>query len=265
MQAGDIIYIESLERFTDGGILEEARYIPLEIKHETDDYIVIYKPKWVLSHPNSVWDLETPSVVARAYHHYKDLPSTGNFIRAWLVHRLDRETDGYMILAKTEQWLAYFKDLFMQKSWAETIAAKEAVPLRKHYRAISQLNIKWKKFLQSIAPDMPYIHTQDVIPNTPNPSIKTWITKFLKTESCADDTVYSIYGVGEYIYIDLEILTGRTHQIRYHLSSNGLPILWDYLYHPWYAHTDSATHPMQLSAVYLGFTDIYGEEVEITI
>lgn len=322
LQPSDSIYIESLERFTDGGILEEAAYIQckkiyekessfrmsetneesredqpsqdchvvpprndewwsshtphqsyIPIVHETPDYMVIYKPKWVLSHPNSVRDLSTPSVVASIYQYIRNcassdhsqqnnLPSSWSFIRAGLVHRLDKETDGYMIIAKTEAWLAYFKNLFMQKSWAETIAAKEAVPLRKRYRAISQVYSKWRAFISSIAADLPHIHTADVIPNTPNPSIKTWITKFLHIEPCTDPEIQHLYGAWEYIYVDIEILTGRTHQIRYHLSSVWLPILWDYLYHPAYVKADSRVQPMCLSAVYLWFTDMGGQQHE---
>ena len=46
--------------------------------------MVIYKPKGVLSHPNSVWDIAHPSVVGGLYHYFKgqDLPSMGSFIRA---------------------------------------------------------------------------------------------------------------------------------------------------------------------------------------
>jgi len=60
------------------------------------------------------------------YHRYKDLPSIGNFIRAGLLHRLDKETNGLMIIAKTEKGLAHFKKLFQDKSESETIAAKES-------------------------------------------------------------------------------------------------------------------------------------------
>lgn len=45
LQPGDKIIIESLERFLDGGILEEAPNVALEVKHEEDDYMVIVKPK----------------------------------------------------------------------------------------------------------------------------------------------------------------------------------------------------------------------------
>jgi 23S rRNA-/tRNA-specific pseudouridylate synthase len=44
-------------------ILEETPKIDLDIKLEKDDYLVIYKPKGVLSHPNSIWDLKSESVV----------------------------------------------------------------------------------------------------------------------------------------------------------------------------------------------------------
>lgn len=115
VKVGDNIVIDDLQRFLDGGILEEAVWTPIPIVHETADYVVINKAKGILSHPNSIWDVQTPSVVARAYNHYKEesnkkhktgdntLPSTGNFIRAGLIHRLDRETDGIMVVAKTEE------------------------------------------------------------------------------------------------------------------------------------------------------------------
>lgn len=57
-----------------------------------------------------------PSVVAFLYHRFKNLPSIGNFIRAGLLHRLDKGTDGLMIIAKSERGLAHFKALFQEKS-----------------------------------------------------------------------------------------------------------------------------------------------------
>jgi len=53
------------------------------------------------------------------------LPTIGNFIRAGLIHRLDKETDGLMIVAKTEKGLAHFKQLFQEKSESQTIEEKE--------------------------------------------------------------------------------------------------------------------------------------------
>lgn len=94
--------IDDLERYLSPVLLEEAPNIDIPILKETTDYLVINKPKGVLSHPNSIRDVGKPSVVGFLYHHFKELPSIGNFIRAGLLHRLDKDTDGLMIIAKTE-------------------------------------------------------------------------------------------------------------------------------------------------------------------
>ena len=69
---------------------------------------------------------------------------------------------------------------------------------------------------------------------------KMWITQIEKIEKISDKQV-KLY---------LQIFTGRTHQIRYHLSSHGLPIVWDYLY--W----KESNQPMQLTAFRLEFKDV---------
>lgn len=216
-KAWDEIHIDDLKRYMWSQILSEAPDIDLDIYHETQDYLVLYKPKWVLSHPNSVRDVQHPSVVGFLYHHYKDLPSIGDFIRAWLLHRLDKETDGLMIVAKTEKALSYFKDLFQRKSQSETIQEKEAVPLQKYYRAIAANTQEWRSFLES--QNFPYIHESLVVPQVPYSISKQWITKIHSYEAQPDA-----------IIIDIQILTGRTHQIRFHCKELWLPIIGDYIY-----------------------------------
>lgn len=218
------ITIESLDRFLDWGVLAEAPNVPLQIKKEEEDYMVIVKPKWMLSHPNSVRDVSKPSVVGSLYHYFQDqdLPSMGSFIRAGLVHRLDKETDGLMIIAKTEKWLAHFKDLFQRKSLAATIEAKEAVPLKKFYRATVEVTPQGHDFLSSIKEAWyPYLIDADVTPKTPHPITKRGLTKILWV---------NMLGEWQRAEINIEILTGRTHQIRVHLSENWLPIVGDYVY-----------------------------------
>jgi 23S rRNA-/tRNA-specific pseudouridylate synthase len=91
-----------------------------------------------------------PSVVGFLYHHFKEMPSYGTFIRAGLIHRLDKETDGIMIIAKTEKGLQHFKQLFQAKSEAQSIEEKEAVPLQKFYRAMCELTPEGECFLQEV-------------------------------------------------------------------------------------------------------------------
>jgi 23S rRNA-/tRNA-specific pseudouridylate synthase len=57
VKTGDKIHIASLDRFVDGGILDEAPAIDLPVHHDTEDYLVLYKPKGILSHPNSIRDV----------------------------------------------------------------------------------------------------------------------------------------------------------------------------------------------------------------
>ena len=251
LKSWDKVQIDELERYLSPIILDEAEEIDIPIVREEEDYIILNKPKWVLSHPNSIRDAKKPSVVAFLYQHYKDLPSYGNFIRAGLVHRLDKDTDGLMIVAKTEKWLQHFKSLFQGKSESSGLEEKENTPLQKYYRAICEITLKWEKFLEEMKENwLPYYIQEDVIAKVPNCIVKMWITKVLSFEDMKNWTVK----------MQLQILTWRTHQIRYHLSNHGLPILWDYLY-----GRENKTIPMQLTAWKLEYLDLDGgmQTVEI--
>ena len=247
LKSWDKVLIDHFQRYLDWEILEETPNIDLPIVKETDDYLIINKPKWVLSHPTNVWEIHEPSVVWFLYHHYKNLPSIWTFIRAWLLHRLDKNTDWLMIVAKTEQALTHFKNLFQQKSESESIEEKDDAPLKKFYRACCHLTEKWKKFLESIK-EFPFFIKEIVVPKIPHSIEKMWITK-----------IHSFEIDKKEVSLNLEILTWRTHQIRYHLSSKWLPIIWDYLY-----GTDEWI-PMKLTAYKLIFPDLQGKLQTIEI
>lgn len=250
LKEGDIIQIDNLERFLSPIILEESPNIDLEIKLEKKDYLVIYKPKWILSHPNSIWDLKTKSVVGFLYHKYKNLPTIWNFIRAWIIHRLDKDTNWLMIIVKTEKWLDYFKDLFQKKSISTTIKEKESIPLKKKYRAITNITDKWEKFIKDIDWKLPY-YIKEIVKTKwfHIKEFKTWITKILSIRKISNNK----------LELDIEILTWRTHQIRYHLCQKWLPIIWDPIYGFW------EDIEMWLNAYLLEFQDIEWENIKINL
>ena len=243
LKTNDKIEVDNLERYLDSSFLSELPYVNMDIVLEKEDYLVLNKPKWVLSHPNSIWDLSAPSVVAFLYQKYKSLPSVWNFIRAWLIHRLDKETDWLMIVAKTERWLNYFKKLFQQKSVLQSIEEKEKVPLQKFYKAEVNITKKWKQFLENIK--IPFYIKEIVKPKVPYPwTYKIWITKIIDVKW---NTLY------------LQLLTWRTHQIRYHLMKKWLLIIWDKLY--WNKEDVS----MKLTAYRLIFKDLYCKNIDLSL
>jgi 23S rRNA pseudouridine1911/1915/1917 synthase len=252
LKEGDQILIDDLSRYLSPVILDESPNIKIPVVLEKEDYLVINKPKWVLSHPNSVREVSQPSVVGFLYHNYKNLPTIWNFIRAWLLHRLDKDTDGLMIIAKTEKWLSHFKKLFQQKSESDHIQDKEAAPIKKFYRATCYITDEWKDFLSDISSQLPYYIQEIVIPKIPHYTPKLWITKILSFREIDSKKI-------KQCNIAIEILTWRTHQIRYHLSTHWLPIVGDYLY--W----KEEEIPMQLTAYKLEFTDPDWDDVKLEI
>ena len=137
-----------------------------------------------------------------------------------------------MLIVKTEPGLKYFKDLFQQKSLAETIELKEQVPLKKFYRAQVLITPKGEKFLNTII--TPHIIQELVKPKVPHYEPKMGITKITQVETKISNNELSLRAQRgnpplsmdrvvprddvTFTNIELEILTGRTHQIRYHLS-----------------------------------------------
>lgn len=248
LKANDEVEIDDLERYLSNEILKESPNINIPIVYEKEDFLIIKKPKWVLTHPLSIRDVHSPSVVWFLYHRFKDLPSIWNFIRAGILHRLDKETDWLMIIAKTEKWLNHFKNLFDQKTIAENIEEKESTKIKKFYKAESELTPKWEIFLDSI--ELPFIIQEFVVPKVPNATKKMGITKILNFTKLDKKKVN----------LEIEILTWRTHQIRYHLMQKWLPIIWDYLY-----GNPNTKEKMHLTAYKLAFEEPDWKETIIEI
>jgi 23S rRNA-/tRNA-specific pseudouridylate synthase len=156
------------------------------------------------------------------------------------------DTDGYMILAKNESAWRYFKDLFALKSEKLSILEKETVPLHKYYRALCEITPEGIQFLENISENLPYYIEQMVTPNVPYTEPKMGISKIT-------DISYTQLDDQLVVCIEMEILTGRTHQIRCHLSDNGLPIVSDIRY-----GASKSKQEIQLTGYRLEFLDMHG-------
>jgi 23S rRNA pseudouridine1911/1915/1917 synthase len=209
---GDSIEIEIDEYIPEKPLALQAGYKPsirLKKLFEDDYLLVIDKPAGIPVHPGAGSQRETiMDIFLYNYPAIRSIPGTS---RPGIVHRLDRDTSGILILAKDEMTLARmqkkFKKRQIRKSYLALISGKMRykngvidAPISRHQR-------ERKKF--AVSP-----REQDL-----NQQAREAVTSFSVLLEFDDSSL-----------IRLNPLTGRTHQIRVHLSHFGNPILGDILY-----------------------------------
>ena len=181
----------------------EPQNIPLDILYEDDDILVINKQAGLTVHAGGgAYD---NTLVNALLYHIKDFREFGNTLRPGIVHRLDKEASGVMIIAKNIQNLN-----ILQKQFSSRAVEKE-------YRAI---------VLSNISVDEQIINYS--IGRNPNDRKKMIINGINTREATTKVVVLERFK--EFTYIKAIPKTGRTHQIRVHLSSIKHPILGDKTY-----------------------------------
>jgi pseudouridine synthase, RluA family len=180
-----------------------AEDIPLEILYEDKHLIVVNKPQGMVVHPAPGHYTGT-LVNALMFHCAEDLSGINGCMRPGIVHRIDKDTSGVLMVAKSD--MAH-RSLALQLA-EHTITRK--------YNAIVLNNIKE----DSITVDKP-------IARNPKDRKKMAINMAGRH---AVTHVRVIERIGQYCLIEAQLETGRTHQIRVHLSSIGHPLLGDEVY-----------------------------------
>jgi len=177
--------------------------ISLDIIYEDDDMVIVNKPAGMIVHPGS--GVSSSTLVNAIVFHYSEISSVGERNRPGIVHRLDKETSGVMVIARNELSYEKLVDQFKsRKVKKEYIAIICGGPSRESGEFYSYLGR----------------HTNNRIKISSN----TTSGKEARTEWI----VVSRYG--ELTLIKAFPRTGRTHQIRVHFSEAGLPLLGDRLY-----------------------------------
>lgn len=180
---------------------------PIEIKvlYQDDDIAVINKPYNMVVHPApGHW---SGTLVNALLYNLKDKLSTmGGFIRPGIVHRLDKETSGIMVIALNDKAHYRLSSFFKNKL------------VHKEYWAIVHGKILEKNFVV----DKP-------IGRNPNNRLKMTT---IETGKKAITEFEVISSVDKFSLVIARPITGRTHQIRVHLKSIGFPIIGDLLYGP---------------------------------
>ncbi len=185
-------------------IKAEAQNIPIDVVFEDEHIIVVNKHSGMTVHP-APGSYDQTLVNALLYH-FKDLSDLNGPIRPGIVHRIDKYTSGLLIVAKTNEAHRYFSDLIREHK------------VNREYKAIVIGNI-----------DSDVIHIDVPIGRNKNDRQKMEVTKVNSKEAYTD--VYPLHHFGnKYTLVKCVLKTGRTHQIRVHLSYIKHPVLGDDLY-----------------------------------
>ena len=206
--------------------------IPLEIIYEDENMLVVNKPSGMLTHPTAQEKSET-LVNALLYKFGENLSDINGEFRRGIVHRLDKNTSGLLMIAKNNKIHEYLADMIKNHN------------LTKKYRAI----------IKGVYP-----LDEDII-NLPIGRHPTQPHKMAVVENGKDSTtiVNVIERYKDATYIDITLITGRTHQIRVHLSKKGFPIFNDTLYGAGMAKVK--TDEQVLQSYYLRFTKPFSDEI----
>ena len=178
--------------------------IPLSVLYEDSDVIVVNKPKGMVVHPAAGHYSHT-LVNALLFHCGSNLSGINGILRPGIVHRIDKDTTGSVIACKND---------IAHASIAGQL--KEHRIVRK-YRAI---------VCGSLAQEQGSIHT--LIGRHPNDRKKMAVVKSGGKEAVTHYRVLQQFG--KYTYVECELETGRTHQIRVHMAHIGHPLLGDEVY-----------------------------------
>jgi 23S rRNA pseudouridine1911/1915/1917 synthase len=173
----------------------------LDIRYEDKDLIVVSKDEGIIVHPSDTYKGTT--LVSGIIEKYPEIANVGESQRPGIVHRLDKETSGLMVIAKTNKSYENLKSKFRSRE------------IEKEYVAIVNGPIKNKGIIE--AP----------IGRHPTNKIKRALIESGKNAYTSYEKIDENNNIS---MLKVNILTGRTHQIRVHLSSIGCPIVGDNLY-----------------------------------
>jgi 23S rRNA pseudouridine1911/1915/1917 synthase len=190
-----------------------AEDIPLDVVYEDADLAVVNKPAGMMVHAGSGQNEDARSkgtLVNALLYRFKKLSATGGELRPGIVHRLDKDTSGLIVVAKNDRAHAALGEMFSTRQ------------IKKTYIALVQGNLEREKGTINAGVGR-------------DPTRRTRMTTMPQENARSAVSHYEVVRrmsnrFGKFTLVRVRIETGRTHQIRVHMASIGHPVVGDTLY-----------------------------------
>lgn len=234
----------------------------IDIIYEDDDYLIVNKPAGLITHKS--YDENEESLADIIVSHYPEIKNVGDDdTRPGIVHRLDKEVSGLLIIARNQTSFKHLKKQFQKRIIKKEYQAIVYGTPAKDEARISFSIIRAKSGHKMAALPLTSEGNKAKISNREQGNEKARLN--------ARDAITDFKVEKKWPHISLlsvKILTGRTHQIRVHLAAYGHPILGDNLYGT--SKTIRKNEKLSLNRIFLfakrlSFTDMSGEKKEFII
>lgn len=231
VKEGDVISYELPEPEVVEYVAED---IPLEIVYQDEDVAVVNKPQGMVVHPSAGHTSGT--LVNALMYHIQDLSGINGVLRPGIVHRIDKDTSGLLMIAKNDQAHVALAD-----------ELKDKKSLRKYWAIVHGNLPNDRGVIEAPIGRSEKDRKKQAVTAKGKPAL----TRFQVLER-----------FGNYSLVELQLETGRTHQIRVHMAYIGHPVAGDEVYGP---RKTLKGHGQFLHARTLGFTHPRtGEVLEFT-
>ena len=200
--------------------IPEPEDIPLEVVFEDDDMVVISKQPGMVVHPAP--GHFTGTLVNALLHHCPNLSGIGGVARPGIVHRLDQDTSGLIVVAKSQAAMdglvqAFSSHKNIEKTYLAVVHGRPRLDAGRIENLIGRHPVDRKRMA--------------IVEKNGKVAITNW--KVISPETCVDLDISSEHRSirpSDHVLVECRIETGRTHQIRVHMASLGCPVIGDKVY-----------------------------------